>query len=173
MKPKLSIFIFIFSYLQSGANTRRNTRNTEKPRGTRQCRQRQQIINIEKPKRPLGFSTPAFTDQQAQSIVLQRSSSNSSNSIGVCRRMGAANTRGGAKSPSPNHRTGRVEEFFCAGVLRGRGGEKVRGLLALDRTLLSLGSGANYGRGGINGVIAGKMAGGCSIDLNGGAYENR
>lgn len=173
MKPKLSIFIFIFSYLQSVANTRRNTRKTEKPHGTRQCRQKQQITSIEKPKCHFGFSTPAFTDQQAQSIVLQRSSSYSSNSIGVWRRMDAANTRVGTKSPAPKHLTGRPGEFFRAGVLRGRGGEKVQGLSVLDRTVTSFRSGANYGRGGINGVTAGKMAGGCLIDPMGGVYENQ
>lgn len=124
MKPKLSIFIFIFSHLHSGAHIRRITRKTEKPLSTRQGWQRTLITKVEKPKRPLGFSIAASVEQQRESIVLQGSSSYSSNSIGVCRRVSLA---------------------------PGEGGKKLYSLSTLDRSVPSLGSAAKFKGGGLAG----------------------
>lgn len=151
MKPKLSIFIFIFSHLHSGAHIRRITRKTEKPLSTRQGWQRTLITKVEKPKRPLGFSIAASVQQQRESIVLQRSSSYSSNSIVVCRPERLAPQGAGEMSGRSLPRTVREDKFSCAGVSMGRGGEKLHSLSTLDPSVLFLRSGGKNGMGGLAG----------------------
>jgi hypothetical protein len=82
---------------------------------------------VEKLKHPLGFSIAESDDQQRESIVLQRSSSYSSNSIGVFQPERLAHLGAGEMSAAANPDTERLEKFSCAGVYGGGGTSMKRG----------------------------------------------